>query len=125
MRGSWQLKRDIDAYGNMLETELGTVYTSVDSITSESKSLPDHFQPDGYYGRPSPGQESMPGYIPDITDFSQVVCFGIAVGGEQFCFDFRDDVASPCVTWWDDIYWRRIAPDFLSFVDLFDFASGG
>jgi hypothetical protein len=124
-RGSWQLKGEADAFGNMLESELGTVYTTVDSIAKESNSLNQHFQPDGYYGTPSPEQESLPGYISDITDFSQIVCFAIAGSGEQFCFDFREDAACPSVIWWDDIYWRRIAPGFPTFVELFDFASGG
>ncbi len=123
-RGSWQLKRDFDAFGNVLETELGAVYTSIAALSEETALLPQHFQSDGYYGTPTPEQEALPGYIPDITDFTSIVCFGIAGGGEQFCFDFRDTRDSPSVVYWDDNYWRRIAPDFHAFVELFDFATG-
>lgn len=81
--------------------------------------LPKHFAPDGFYGEPSV-EADAPGYIPDIVDFSKIVCFGISGDGAPFCFDFRDNESNPSVIWWDDVYWRRVAPDFASFLELFD-----
>ena len=123
-RGSWQLEQDVDAFGNMLETELATVYTEVESINKETDALPKAFQSDGCYGESSPEEESLPGYIPDITDFSAVVCLAISGGSGPFCFDFRISQDTPSVVLWDDNYWRCIASDFHSFRDLFDFAIG-
>jgi hypothetical protein len=119
--GSWDLINDIDAYGNPLETDLGTVYATKGEIIDESAMLPQHFRSDGYYGTPTPDEQTLPGYISDILDFSGIVCFGTAGSGEQFCLDYRDDSGSPSVIMWDDNYWRRISPDFESFVKLFTF----
>ena len=75
--------------------------------------------PDGYYGEPSEWQNE-PRFIPDIVDFSKIVCFGMSADGAPFCFDFRDNLEQPSVIWWADAYWRRVAPDFDSFVALLD-----
>ena len=101
------------------------VYSTVSSISAETNSLHRFFEPDGYYGASTDKQEALPGFIPYITDFSHIVCFAIAGGGEHFCFDFREDATCPSVVWWDDSYWRRVAPDFQSFIELFDCDSGG
>ena len=39
-RGSWQLKSNVDAYGNPLETELGTVFADAVAMESASARLP-------------------------------------------------------------------------------------
>ncbi|MBL8019919.1 MAG: SMI1/KNR4 family protein [Leptospirales bacterium] len=57
--------------------------------------------------------------IPDIVDFTHIVCFGTSGDGAPFCLDYRQDSSKPSVLWWDDIYWRRIAPDVDSFLELF------
>src|SRR5687768_10658043 len=75
-RGSWRLKRDCDAYGNRLETQLGEVY-DLSRIARESAALPKHFRPDGVYGTSDP-EFAGPGAIPDVTDFRQILCFGHA-----------------------------------------------
>lgn len=63
--------------------------------------------------------DRQPGFIPYIRDFSKIVCFGKTSSGAQFCFDFRENPAAPSVIYWADGYWRRVAPNFETFVALF------
>jgi len=120
-RGSWQLRQECDAYSNPLETELGKVYATAEAIQEQTARLPRDFEPGNFYGtRSADNADGAPGFIPDITDFSWIVCFGISGDDAPFCFDFRDDPNHPSVVWWDDWYWRRIAPDYEAFVGLFD-----
>ncbi|MCY1455342.1 hypothetical protein D9M71_724710 [compost metagenome] len=75
------------------------------------------FQPDGYYG--SGTEAAIFPTLPDITDFDFIVCFAISGDGAPFCFDYRESVDNPRVIWWDDDHWRAVAPDYESFVGLF------
>lgn len=113
------MKREVDAYGNPLETELAEVYRDKETIIEATKELSEFWKPDGCYGEPSEW-DTEPSMIPDIVDFSKVICFGMSGDGAPFCFDFRDNVQSPSVIWWADAYWKRIAPDIEAFVELFD-----
>lgn len=115
--GSWQLKTPLDFYGNRLETEIGNVFDDEKTIFIETERLLEHFVVDGCYGDDSYEQE--PGFIPDVTDFSRVVHFGVSGDGSPFCFDFRENEEEPSVIWWDDVYWRKLAPSFQAFLDLF------
>ena len=117
--GSWQLSSDRDAFGQKLETELGEVYDALDTVKGESAELPHGFEANGAYGE-SLEELAGPGAIPDIVDFRGVVCFGESGDGAPFCFDYRGGAAEPRVIWWDDVYWRVVAPDFASFLSLFD-----
>lgn len=117
--GSWNLLRNIDAYGNFLESELSEIYKTEIAIRQETNLLQKHFVLDGYYGEPSEWQNS-PGYIDDIIDFSKIICFGMSGDGAPFCFDYRDNSKQPSVIWWNDVFWRRIAPNFDSFIALFN-----
>lgn len=117
--GCWTLRKETDAYGNHLETELGQIYDSEESIFRETNLLPKGFESDEYYGETSESENNL-GFIRDITDFSKIICFGVSGDGAPFCFDYRDDLNNPSIIWWDDIYWRRIAPHFDSFLILFD-----
>ena len=121
--GSWELKKKVDAFGNYLETEIGQVFIDIDSIIRETKDLPEHFAPDGFYGEPVEDGEKEPGFIPDIIDFSKIVCFAISGDGSCFCFDFREDKNNPSIIWWDDVYWRQIATNYETFIILFNFSS--
>jgi hypothetical protein len=116
--GSWQLRSNRDAFGQELETELGEVYVALAKIKRETAELPQGFEPDGVYGE-SDEEMAGPGAIPDIVDFRGVVCFGMSGDGAPFCFDFREGRTEPRVIWWDDVYWRVVAPDFASFLTLF------
>ncbi|MBW3635568.1 MAG: SMI1/KNR4 family protein [Armatimonadetes bacterium] len=111
------LREELDAYGNPLETELGAVYEDIASLQKETASLSKDFplHPDDW----DEMNRDQPGFIPYIKDFSKVVCFGMDGGGAPFCFDFRENQEEPSVIWWADAYWRRIAPNFQAFIGLF------
>jgi hypothetical protein len=49
------------------------------------------------------------------------VRFGTSPTGEVYCFDFGGDPREPSVVTWPhlDCYWRRVAPNFESFIALF------
>ncbi|MCL1961705.1 MAG: SMI1/KNR4 family protein, partial [Desulfovibrionaceae bacterium] len=115
-RGSWPLKHNLDTYGNRLETELGSLH-DLPSMAKKSAALSKDFQSDGMYGTNYP-EFAGPGGIPDITDFSQIICFGDSGDGAPFCLDYRAGIPAS-VIWWDDVYWRKIAPDFRTFLNLF------
>jgi hypothetical protein len=61
-----------------------------------------------------------PGFIPYIFDFSHILTFANSGDGALFCFDYRDHDVKPSIIWWDDAYWRRVAPSFKEFLSLFD-----
>jgi hypothetical protein len=127
---SWDLKEEVDAYGNPLETDfmpLGTV-EQMDQATAE---LAQYCRPpDQYREGMSPEDLRMvreqmardPSFLFDITDFSKIVQFGKSAGGAPFCFDFRENAQEPSVILHDDSHgrWRRIAPNFNTFISLFD-----
>ena len=113
-----RLKSDQDSFGNSLETELAQIYVSESELVAKSEKLKEEFVCDGYYGEPGDVNEG-PGAIAGITDFSQIVCFGMAGDGSPFCFDFRKHHNEPPVIWWDDDHWRKISNSFEDFIDLF------
>ncbi len=117
--GSCNLRKEIDAYSNKLESDLGEIYKTEDALIRETNLLPKDFALDGCYGEPSEWRNE-PGFIPDIIDFSKIICFGMSGDGAPFCFDYRDNIEKPTVIWWDDAYWRLVAPSFDSFLELFD-----
>jgi hypothetical protein len=117
-QGSWPLRDGRDAYGNPCEAELGEVYKTIGTIQRESDLLPRHFPPE--FANFPDEFVSEPRFIPYITDFGQILAFGIAGDGAPFCFDYRGATVEPSIIWWDDAFWRRIAPSFASFTTLFD-----
>jgi hypothetical protein len=112
------LREEVDSYGNHLESDLSEIYETEDALIRETNDLPKHFAPE-YFVEPSEWQNE-PGLIADIIDFSKIVCFGMSGDGAPFCFDYRDNLERPSVIWWADAYWRRVAPDFDSFIELLD-----
>jgi hypothetical protein len=121
-RGSWELKKNESAYDEPLETELSHVFESLSRIQKETDELPE--------GYTSLSVEDVAGYtdacgiqvgeISYIWDFSHIVCFAVAGDGAPFCFDYREDPQEPRVIWWADAYWQRVAPNYTSFIQLFD-----
>lgn len=99
--GSWNLRKEVDAYGNHLETDIGDVYENSESITCETNDLKG-FSP-YVLDEPNEWQNEL-GYIPYISDFSKIVCFGMSGDGAPFCFDYRDNLEKPSVIWWDDAW---------------------
>ena len=116
--GSCPLRSGRDAFGQPLETELAEVYATPEAIERATAELPAGFEPNGVYGESHP-EMAGPGALPDIVDFAGIVCFGAAGDDAPFCFDYRGS-AEPRVIWWDDVYWRVVAPDFDGFLALFE-----
>src|SRR3954471_15650781 len=85
--GSWRLKAELDSFGNRLETELGEVFGTLARVHEETAGLPMGF-PANQISDIWPRDFIGPGAIPDIRDFSQIVCFAISGGGEPFCLDY-------------------------------------
>jgi SMI1 / KNR4 family (SUKH-1) len=121
--GSWPLRFNFDAFGNPWEAELGQVYTNAGDIERESDLLSKCFSPD--IGDVPEMSSDAPGFIPYIFDFSQILTFAIAGDGAPYCFDYRERGDIPSIIWWDDSYWRRVAPDFRTFLSLFDLNHDG
>lgn len=121
-QGSWQLRSARDGFGNPLETELSRLY-SLAEIAERSAALPAEFVEDGVYGSSS-SDLAGPGAIPDVVDFADVVAFACSADGAPFCLDFRSGTP-PSIIWWDDVYWRRVAPTLESFLSLFDLSGSG
>ena len=119
----WTLKENQDAYGHYLGLSDLELFTDMDRITRETEWLPGSFKID----RLSPGEVEQrnvedagePGFIPFITDFSRIVQFGRNGEGDPCCFDFRENSQEPSVIFFDEYYWRRIAPDFKAFIGLY------
>lgn len=113
-----RLKEELDSFGGVLQTELAQIYTDVVELTAQTAKLGACFVGDGCYGEPGSGSAG-PGAIPDIVDFTEIICFGMAGDGSQFCFDFRGARSAPSVIVWDDDYWRKISNSFEDFLLLF------
>ncbi|MGD9171788.1 MAG: SMI1/KNR4 family protein [Candidatus Thiodiazotropha sp.] len=120
--GSWNLKTNSDAFGHYLETEIGEVWATEEKIRERTLNLPVSFKVDGCYGKQSE-YFNEPGFIDDITDFSNIVEFAISGDGASFCFDYRSNISNPEVIWWDDVYWRKISNSYDEFISLFDTGS--
>src|SRR6476620_7425715 len=84
-RGSWPLREERDAFGNKLETELGVFLDAPGAIEGATDTLSTGFRADGVYGQPR--ERAEPGGIPDIVDFSAILCFANAGDGAPFCLD--------------------------------------
>ena len=120
-QGSWQLRQDVDAWGLPLETDIAEVCEDEIRILAETNKLSRNFPPDGLDGLDGPDPcAGMAGFIPYIIDFSKVVCFGVGGENDPFCFDYRASENAPEIIWWEDAYWRRVAPDWTSFAALFN-----
>jgi hypothetical protein len=120
---AWPLRENRDAFGRELETELHETYDTAEEIGRRTAELPTGFEPNGVYGESLP-EMAGPGAIPDVVDFRGVLCFGASFDDAPFCFDYRGG-AEPSVIWWAGVYWRVVAPDFASFLSLFDVPDAG
>ena len=70
--------------------------------------------------RPVARQAEVPGFLPYIGDYSQIVVFGSTGSGDPFCLDYRDDPQEPKVIFFQDGYWQRVAPNFDAFWELLE-----
>ena len=96
---------------------MGEVYETVQKIERESDLLPKYFPQD--IGNLPEMSSDAPGFIPYILDFSHILTFAISADGAPFCFDYREHDYLPSIIWWDDVYWRRVAPTFGELISLF------
>jgi hypothetical protein len=119
----WVLKMEVDAYGNEFQSEL-RLLRAVQPMEQGAEALPVLFELQ-VSATPEERQQmdadsaNEPGFIPYLFDFSEVVWFGDGHEDSPFCFDFRDDPQEPSIIYWDDVYWRRVAPNFMAFIDLY------
>ena len=117
--GCWELKDNLDSFGNKLETDLGQIYSTEEEILKETTDLKNGFGPSDYYGGDSE-YSGEPGFIDDIVNFTDIVTFAMSADGAPFCFDFRNNKESPEVIWWDDVYWRKVSDNYDEFISLFE-----
>ena len=63
-----------------------------------------------------------PGFLPTITDYSQIVQFGRSPIGPAYCFHFRENLQEPSVIHMPtgELRWRWMAPNFETFIGLFE-----
>ena len=119
--GSWPLRKNFNAFGDPLETELGYTFQTKAEIQKETDKLAEGF----VCISPEEITETckilgvQAGEIPYFWDFSKIICFGIAGDGAPFCFDFRENESKPRVIWWADAFWQRVAPSYPAFIRLF------
>ena len=121
VQGSWPLKNELDSFGFKFESELSQIYSDLVEMSDATTQLSSDFVEDGYYGNSE--IENYPNAMLDIVDFSKIVCFGCSGDGSAFCLDYRENQKNPSVIWWDDTYWRLVAPSFKDFIALFNFNS--
>ena len=112
----WEQIRRFDAYGSPWWADL-TINSDEETIRENTEFLTRAFEKDGFQQANVHSDE--PGFIFDFTDVSRLVWFGRTGSGEPFCFDFRGNHEEPSVIHWTDAYWRRVAPNFVSFIALF------
>src|SRR5688572_11118619 len=84
----------VDAYGYPLEIALAELYFDRASLVRATVRVAIGFEADGWYGSRRPIE---PGSLPDIVDFTRIVCFGSSPEGEPFCFDYREREPEPSV----------------------------
>ena len=119
---AFPLLENKNAFGDSIETELDVCFGDAQTIAEETATLQRDFDI-------SPEEDAKyievcglsPGEISTIFDFSRILCFARAADDAPFCFDYRENSSEPSVLWWADAYWQRVAPDYASFVALFDF----
>ena len=126
----WELKGNVDAYGHPLEEATFVPYNSVEWMEQETAPLAQYFGPADLAGYSPEVQAKVraelavvpPGFLPEIADFSQIVRFGTSPSGEPYCFDFRENSQEPSIIHFPDVgsRWRRIAPNFETFISMFE-----
>jgi hypothetical protein len=129
----WDLQENVDAYGKPWEVADLRIHCDPKGIQADTDRLlywfyhEGRFQ-DGVEVPPEEIAEPPPGGWPvahgctedeDFTGVANFVWFASATDGMVYCFDFGTDPKEPSVVYWDG-YWRRVAPNFETFMALFD-----
>jgi hypothetical protein len=129
----WDLKETIDAYGQPLVDRHGRPYRVQFRPTDTLEQIemftammardfvrmvdPRYFNPEIHERQSADLVAERPGFLPPITDYSQIVQFGRSPLGKPFSFDFRENIQEPTVIYLPkaEIRWRRLAPTFETF----------
>jgi hypothetical protein len=114
---AWELKEDVDTSGEPWENAGLELYTDPERIAEDTRRLHRLFRR-GQWLEQDEEACYEPGFIEDFTGVSHFVRFGSNAVGGVFCFDFGGDPKEPSVVTWDT-YWRRVAPNFETFIELF------
>jgi hypothetical protein len=88
-------------------------------------SDPKRYPPESHGGIKAKWEDDRPDYLPGVTDYSQILAFGVTPSPEGliFAFDYRENLQEPsviCCRPKSEIRWRRIAPNFETFLHLFE-----
>lgn len=116
--GQWEFKQSTNAYGDPFDADFEM--SSLDRIIEETTELPGWLEPYAYDETEPLDTIPIPGFIPDVKDYSKIVWFGKTGSGEPFCLDYRESLQQPKVIFRQDGYWRRAAPDFDTFWALLE-----
>lgn len=117
-----KLKQEQDQFGYELFTETHIFYNS-DEILRYSRELPKDFPAEEakeYVDYQKQNAYNL-GYI---TNFSQILVFGVDGSNCPFCMDFSENKEIPRVIYWDngELTWRVIANSLEDFFNLFNWA---
>jgi hypothetical protein len=52
------------------------------------------------------------------VDPGNLLCFARSTAGNPFCFDYSEGANEPCVVWWNNIGWRKLATSPRRFLAL-------
>jgi hypothetical protein len=124
--GPWYPKVEVDAYGQPFDATDFEAFGRLEWIEQHTADLAQYFGvghlPADEVQRWTEKERDSPGFIPYISDFSRIVQFGRSGSGEPFCFDYRENLKEPSVIHFDDrgSHWRRVAPNFRTFIALFE-----
>jgi SMI1-KNR4 cell-wall len=130
----WDLKENVDAYGEPWEVADLRIHCDPKEIQSDTDRLSKMFDEGRFqHGGEVPPDEVLPEPPPDgwpiahgciededFTGVANFVSFASATDGMVYCFDFGTDPKEPSVVYWEEGYWRRVAPNFETFMALFD-----
>lgn len=133
----WELKKHVDAYGLPLVDTYGRPlrvqfepYDTLEEIKKNTAVVVrsfgrmvdlSRFDPERRERVRADLEAERPSNLPTITDYSQIVQFGCSPGMPPFCFDFRENLQEPSVIHMPmgQLRWRRMAPNFETFICLF------
>jgi len=134
----WDLKENLDAYDQPLVDRWGRPYPiqflpygTLEQIEKATALIVRSFLRLVDLSKIDPERHAMvkadleavrSGFLPAFFDFSQIIQFGSSPTLAPFCFDFRENLEEPSVIHMPmgEIRWRRIAPNFETFICLFE-----
>jgi hypothetical protein len=110
--GEW----GVEAYGEALDVLPLEIYTSLEMTEWATAQLQTLYGEGRFHQLPADAKK----HDFDLSDISKIVWFGQTASGEAYCFNYQENPSEPSVIYWDDGCWRRVAPNFESFISLFE-----